>query len=195
MAQNEIITVKYNSGDIVVYDMAAFCSQLPFGNSLLTESRLVVSNLDDGLWLNLYSYSYTPSDTGSCGLETHQQPAASLQLLTAKELAEVSQISMAGEPILFNLDGTLLNLAKLNRAAQIYTTPDTIAGGYYSVIQDIYYRMQEEVNETLAQETGKDIDDIDETETQNYIAQYLGLTFELLQRSLAWQPPIAPPNE
>jgi hypothetical protein len=62
MAQNEIITVRYNSGDIVIYDLAAITTQLPFGQSLLTEARLALSNIDDGLCLYLHANSFKLSE-------------------------------------------------------------------------------------------------------------------------------------
>jgi hypothetical protein len=96
---------------------------------------------------------------------------------------------MDGRAKLFLLGDELLNVAKLERMAQIYATSEEMAGGYFAVVQELRWRLEEEVREQLAQEAQSDKGDIDDAAVDEAIAERLGIPLSTLAKALAWEPP------
>jgi hypothetical protein len=191
MPQNTIIEVEYINGDYGFYDPVVFVTSMPYGESLLTEGRLILSDIEtDGLWLGYWRYE--PTQGGMpYGLDAYQTPASRIQLVAPAELQQVASVKRGGRDVLFRLGNDLVNVAKLNRLAQIYTAPDTIAGGYYEVIADLYNRIEPELRVRLGKDEDKEPEDVDEKNVQLAAASELGIPCELLEQALDWMPPLS----
>lgn len=191
---NLLLKIEYIDGSCRLDDLQAYVSSEALGaGNLLTEFYIRFDDISEGLFVEISHHAIeqqgrpsedmddipSEGDELCLGEKAYIYNDYYMQLISPEELkSKVFKVSLEGVPLLINLDGELINLAKSNQLTELYGLRSNT--GLLIHFADLAERLEEEA--MLDESDGID-SEIALMQRDQRIAWEIGISVDLLNRA------------